>query len=70
MTTYKIVRFYTRTLRHSYSSTDLPGLTGLTLEEAQAYCRDPETSSRTCTTEEGKARTDELGHWFDGYTEE
>lgn len=64
MTTYKIVRHYLRT------QLDLPGLTGLTLEEAQAHCRDPETSSRTCTTEGGKARTDELGPWFDGYTEE
>jgi hypothetical protein len=61
---YKIVRFYRadgvprRTIR-----------TGLTLEEAQAHCRDPETSSSTCTTSAGKARTKRLGPWFDGYEE-
>lgn len=42
---------------------------GLTLEEAQAHCNDPETSSRTCTSEEGKRRTEALGPWFDGYRE-
>ncbi len=62
---YKIVRGYLdsnipkRTIR-----------TGLTLEEAQAHCHDPETSSRTCTKTEGKARTRKYGPWFDGYEEE
>jgi hypothetical protein len=61
MTTYKIIRFYqkdpdrNRVIR-----------TGLTLEEAQAHCRDPETSSITCTRPENFA----YGRWFDGYTEE
>ena len=27
--------------------------TGLTLEEAQEHCSDPETSSPTCTSKEG-----------------
>ncbi len=44
--------------------------TGLTLEEAQAHCRDPETSSKTCTSEEGRKLTEECGPWFDGYDEE
>lgn len=44
--------------------------TGLTLEEAQAHCSDPETSSSTCTEPENVARTEERGPWFDGYTEE
>lgn len=40
---------------------------GLTLEEAQAHCKNPETSSSTCTSSAGKARTRRLGPWFDGY---
>lgn len=43
---------------------------GLTLNEAQRHCKDPETSSRTCTSEEGKALTAERGMWFDGFEEE
>ena len=43
---------------------------GLTLEEAQAWCRDPETSSRTATTAEAMKETATYGPWFDGYEEE
>ena len=39
----------------------------LTLEEAQAHCRNPETSSRTCTSAAAKRRTRTKGAWFDGY---
>lgn len=39
----------------------------LTLEEAQAHCSDPETSSSSCTSKTGKARTRRVGAWFDGY---
>ena len=65
---YKILRFYfngqTRTRRK-----------GLTLEQAQAHCNDPQTSSRTCTTPKGKrTRIMELKHernsWFDGYADQ
>lgn len=63
---YKIVRHY--------FNSDAPGRRtikrGLTLEEAQAHCRDPETSSRTCTGSRACARTRRWGQWFDGYTEE
>lgn len=38
-----------------------------TLAEAQAHCKDPETSSSTCTNAGGKARTRRMGPWFDGY---
>jgi hypothetical protein len=41
---------------------------GLTLEQAQAHCSDPETSSRTCTTATGRARTRRMGEWFDSHT--
>ena len=40
---------------------------GVTLEEAQEHCNDPETSSRTCTSATGKARTRKHGPWFDGW---
>lgn len=61
--TYKIVRLYMngnpRVIR-----------TGLTLEEAQAHCQDPETSSRTCTNAAARQRTHLKGPWFDSYTGE
>jgi hypothetical protein len=34
---------------------------------AQAHCNDPESSSKTCTTSTGKARTRRSGPWFDFY---
>lgn len=39
----------------------------VTEEEAQAHCNDPETSSGTCTSTEGKQRTKHCGPWFDLY---
>jgi len=53
MSTYKIVRKY-RDLSHPDHNKEID--TGLTLEEAQAHCKDPTTS--------------EKGVWFDGYYEE
>jgi hypothetical protein len=43
---------------------------GLTLEEAQAHCRDPETSSSTATSQAAVKRTEAMGQWFDGYESE
>lgn len=65
MTTYKIVRMYQRdaTAKRTIK-------TGLTLDEAQAHCKDPETSSSTCTKREGVNRTKARGPWFDGYEQE
>ena len=61
---YKIVRMYESAgIRKRVIDT------GLTLEEAQAHCNDPETSSTTCTRKVGKDRTRKLGRWFDGYEE-
>lgn len=62
MDRYKIVRFY----MHRKRTIE----TGLTLEEAQAHCHDPETSSRTATSAVAKRRTRQHGPWFDGYNRE
>jgi hypothetical protein len=61
---YKIIRMYQN---HDIRSKTIK--TGLTLKEAQKHCQDPETSSRTCTTSAGKARTKRCGPWFEGYEE-
>lgn len=61
---YKIVRMY-QDPNVSNRTID----TCLTLEEAQEHCRNPETSSRTCTKYHGRKRTERYGPWFDGYTE-
>jgi hypothetical protein len=63
MEKYKIVRGYMRGGKRTIA-------TELTLEEAQAHCRDPETSSRTCTKAASKRRTQQRGPWFDGYERE
>lgn len=44
--------------------------TGLTLEEAQAHCSDPETSSSTATGQDERFLTERYGPWFDGYEDE
>jgi len=64
MSTYSIVRFY------ADNHDKLIVKTGLTLEQAQDHCSDPETSSATCTSSAGLLRTRMHGAWFDGYTEE
>lgn len=61
---YEVVRFYESGRKPEVLATRM------TLEEAQAWCRDKETSSSTCTTEEGIKRTRARGRWFDGFREE
>ena len=61
--TYKIVRYYQ----------DKPKRTmyrGFTLEKAQAWCEDPETSSETCKGQSMRAVTRRNGPWFEGYEKE
>jgi hypothetical protein len=67
MPTYRIVRMYFDRERAPARRTVQ---VGLTLEEAQAHCKDPETSSNTCKKARGKKRTNVYGPWFDGYEEE
>jgi hypothetical protein len=57
---YKIVRFYQRGERRTIE-------TGLTLEQAQRHCNNPETSSTTARSSAARKRTRERGMWFDGY---
>jgi hypothetical protein len=63
--TYSIVRFYQLRPIGEHTETIKEGLT---LSEAQAHCHDPETSSRTATSEEAIDHTREHGPWFDGFT--
>ena len=60
---YKIVRHY-------FNGNEKTIETGLTFEQAQKHCKDLETSSSTCTNNEGETHTEKYGKWFDGYTEE
>lgn len=57
---YKIVRVY-------FNSRPRTLKKGLTLEEAQAHCSNPESSSSTCKGSKAKARTKRMGQWFDAY---
>ena len=61
--TYKIVRFY--------EDPDISARTikrGLTLEQAQAHCQNPETSSITATGAAAARVTRRvMCRWFDGY---
>jgi len=61
--TYKIIRNF---MHHPSEVIE----TGLTLEEAQEHCRDPETSSSKCKGADMVALTEKMGPWFDGYDEE
>jgi len=59
--TFKIVRHYANGQKTTIQ-------TGLTLEEAKAHCKDPETSSTTATSAAAKRRTKARGDWFDAFT--
>jgi hypothetical protein len=63
METYRIVRLYFKGGKRTIN-------TGMTLDQAQAHCQDPETSSRTAIKSVGRERTRAHGPWFDGYEEE
>lgn len=62
---YRIVRLYERAwMKHRVIKR------GLTLAEAQAHCRNPETSSTTAKGDNERRRTEMHGPWFDGYEAE
>lgn len=60
---YRIVRLYLK------GSSRRVIRRGLTLEEAQAHCRNPETSSRTATGSAARRITRRHGDRFDAYEE-
>ena len=61
---YRIVRMYFRSDHRRRTIKDR-----VTLEEAQAHCQDPETSSKTATSAKARRHTEKYGPWFDGYEE-
>ena len=63
---YKVTRMYQRESSRQFNRTIK---SGLTLDEAQAHCQDPETSSSTCSRADRRRITEQRGPWFDGYTE-
>jgi len=65
MTLHLVVRIY----RDHPSKRDIIK-TDLSLEEAQAHCQDPETTSSKCTNAAGLERTAKWGPWFDCYEEQ
>jgi hypothetical protein len=62
---YKIYRMYQRDERWVADAKLIK--TGLTEAEAQAWCRNTESSSKTCTHPESIAHTEKFGPWMDGY---
>jgi len=63
MDTYKIIRFFKNGGRRTISR-------GHTLEEARAWCGNPETSSSTAKGKPAQQLTERRGPWFDGYDSE
>ena len=64
-TTYRIVRMFFKGGKRAVN-----GLSGLTLEQAQEHCRNPESSYKTCKLYRNRKRTEQRGIWFDGYERE
>jgi len=62
MERFRVVRFYFRGGRRTVRR-------GLTEEQAQRHCQDPESSSETATGSDARRRTRRMGPWFDGYTD-
>lgn len=64
MKTYKVVR------RFFSEKEPVEMASGLSLAAAKAWCRQPDTSSRTARSDEAVAFTQAHGPWFDGFEEE
>ncbi len=59
---YKIIRLYFDDPRKNKVIK-----TGLTLKQARAHCKSPETSSSTAKSAEAIRHTNKHGKWFDSY---
>lgn len=64
MKKYHLVRFYAH-----LSPVILNKGRTVSLEDAKAHCKNPETSSQTCKTKKALEHTRRMGPWFDGYHE-
>lgn len=62
--TYRIIRFYFASRKRRIMKR------GLTLEQAQAHCSNPETSSSTSKRAAVKRQHARGDMWFDGYESE
>ena len=59
MNNHKIIRYFSISQRTHTVKKDL------TLAQAQAHIRNPDSSSHSCTDRAGLMRTKKLGAWYD-----
>lgn len=43
---------------------------GMTLQEARAWCKDPETNSSTAKSKKAQRLIEKYGEWYDGFAED
>lgn len=43
---------------------------GMTLQEARAWCKDPETNSSTAKSKKAQRLLEKYGEWYDGFAED
>ena len=43
---------------------------GMTLQEARAWCKDPETNSSTAKSKKAQSLLEKYGEWYDGFAED
>ena len=65
VSTYRIERFY----QSDEHETEVIA-TGLSEADAKAHCKSPESSSKTASSAEARARTEQYGPWFEGFAED
>lgn len=66
---YKIVRMFSNFPHERVRNTKRTIQTSLTLQEAQDWCKRPDTSSKTCPPALSRKRGKGSEAWFDGYEE-